>query len=225
MEFLFDTANIAEIKKCGDIYPYTGVTSNPSILKPEGAVDFFGHFRQIRGIIGPDRSLHIQVVAEDSHTMVKEAEKILEMVDDKVSIKIPTTEEGLKAMQILKGKGATITATAIYTKFQGMLAIAAGADYIAPYYNRMESQDIYADHTIIALAQVINSKRLNCKILAASFKNTGQVMAAITAGAHAVTVLPELLNEGLDLPFVAKSVGNFTKSWQSVYGSRGILDM
>lgn len=65
MEYMFDTANIELIKKYNEIFPTTGVTSNPSIIKKEGKIDFFNHFREIREIIGMDKTLHMQVVAKD----------------------------------------------------------------------------------------------------------------------------------------------------------------
>lgn len=83
--------------------------------------------------------------------MVKEAHAILKNVDDAVYIKIPTTEEGLKAMRALKAEGVHVTATAIYSKIQGFMAIACGADFIAPYYNRMENLDIDSCDTIAGI--------------------------------------------------------------------------
>ena len=71
-------------------------------------------------------------------------------------MKIPTTEHGIKAMRELYAQGIGITATAIYSKTQGILAIAAGADYIAPYFNRMESLDIDTVATIKSLAKLID---------------------------------------------------------------------
>ena len=130
MELLFDTANLEEIKMYSQYYPITGVTSNPSILKAEGNVDLYGTLREIRKVIGMEKSLHVQVLAEDADGMLKEAEAVLKNVDDKVFIKIPATEEGLKAMMLLKSKGIGVTATAIYTEIQGFMAIMAGADFI-----------------------------------------------------------------------------------------------
>lgn len=40
MEFMLDTANLADIKKFADFLPIAGVTSNPSIVKKEGKIDF-----------------------------------------------------------------------------------------------------------------------------------------------------------------------------------------
>ena len=61
MKYLLDTANLAEIKRFYDIFPIAGVTSNPSIVKREGNIDFFNHMKEIRSIIGIDKPLHIQV--------------------------------------------------------------------------------------------------------------------------------------------------------------------
>jgi TalC/MipB family fructose-6-phosphate aldolase len=206
MEFLFDTANIEAIKKYSEIYPITGVTSNPSIIKKEGKINFFEHFRQIREIIGMDRSLHIQVTATDAELMMKEAHAILKKVDEKVFIKIPTNEEGLKAMRALKKEGIGVTATAIYTKIQGYLAMEVGADFIAPYFNRMENMDIDAVDTIACFAEQIEKYGYRTKILAASFKNIAQVNAAFAAGAQTATLSPDLLHDALGMAAISKAV-------------------
>ena len=224
MEFLFDTANIEEIKKYGECFPYTGVTSNPSIIKALGKIEFFQHFKEIRNIIGFERSLHIQTLARDCEGILKEAEAILSHADDKVYIKIPTTEDGLKAMQILKKRGVHITATAIYTKIQGFMAINAGADFIAPYFNRMQNQDIDPVDTITAFAEMI-MRGFPTKIVAASFKNIAQVNEALIAGAHTVTLPPSLLHDVFSMPAIHKAVNDFADDWASVYGNQGILDM
>ena len=62
MKYLLDTANLAEIRRFYDIFPIAGVTSNPSIVKREGNIDFFDHMKEIRSIIGIDKPLPIQTV-------------------------------------------------------------------------------------------------------------------------------------------------------------------
>lgn len=225
MEFLFDTANIEEIKKFSHCYPITGVTSNPSILKKEGKIDFFEHFREIRQLIGQDKTLHIQVTAKDAQTMVSEGRTIREKIDDKVFIKIPTTEEGLKAMSVLKAEGAGITATAIYTKIQGYLAMEAGADFIAPYFNRMENMDIDSGNTISCFAKQIERYGYKTKILAASFKNIAQVNAAFATGAQAATVQPGLLRDALGMAAIGKAVDDFDCDWKTTFGDMDITQL
>lgn len=225
MELLFDTANIEEIKKYSQCYPITGITSNPSILKAEGKINFFEHLREIRSIIGMDRTLHVQVLAEDAEGMLKEAEAILKNIDDKVYIKIPTTEEGLKAMMILKAKGVGVTATAIYTQIQGFVAIMAGADFIAPYCNRMANLDVDFEDCISAFRQMIDENNSNCKILAASFKNIAQVNQAFLAGAQTVTVQPAVLHASFTMAAVERAVSDFQKDWEGVQGAVSIADL
>lgn len=225
MEFLFDTANLEAIKTYSECYPITGVTSNPSILKAEGKIDFFVHMRKIRELIGMERSLHIQVVAEDCDGILRDAQSVLRNVDEQVYIKIPVTEEGLKAMRILKAQGKGVTATAIYTKIQGFLAIAAGADFIAPYYNRMENLDVDSSGTIAAFRRMIDENGGKTKILAASFKNIAQVNSAFLAGAHTATLAPALLREAMGGAAIKKAVADFTADWTAIHGCVTIAEL
>lgn len=225
MEYLFDTANIEAIKKYSEIFPITGITSNPSIIKLEGKIDFFAHFREIRQIIGMDKTLHIQVLAEDAAGMIAEAKAILAKIDDKVFIKIPTTPQGLKAMRLLKAEGIGITATAIYTKMQGLLAMEAGADFIAPYFNRMQNLDINPCEVITTFAQMIAEYHYSTKILAASFKNMGQVNTAFECGAQAATLAPSLLVDAFNMPSIQKAVDDFATDWQKIFGKVSIADL
>ena len=222
MEYLFDTINVADIERFGTCFPYTGVTSNPSIIRNEGRIEFFEHFRRIRSVIGPQRSLHIQVVAQTRDEILKEADTILAKVDDSVYIKVPTTEEGLAAMQTLKRQGVRITATAVYTKVQGFMAIASGADFIAPYYNRVANLDVDPGELIGAIAAMIEAQQAPTKIVAASFKNIAQVNDALLAGAHAVTVRPDLLHEAFGAAAIGKAESDFAEDWAFVFGDSSI---
>ena len=187
MEFMLDTVNLAEIKKWAQILPLAGVTSNPTIIKREGELDFFEHLKKVRELIGPQPSLHVQVVAKDTAGMVAEAKKLQAELGGNLYIKIPVTQEGLVAIKQLKQADFKVTATAIYTTMQGLLALEAGADYLAPYYNRMENLDTDPVALIAQLASAREKSTQKGKILAASFKNASQVTKALGAGAQAVT--------------------------------------
>lgn len=219
MEILFDTANLSMLTELVPVYPVAGVTTNPTILAKEGRIDVYAHLRQIRTIIGPDRSLHIQVLAQDADGMVADAHRLLEQVDDKVFVKVPTTEQGLRAIRVLTAEGVRVTATAIYSSLQGMLAIAAGADYLAPYFNRMESQGVDARATVSSLAQFAARQGASCTVMVASFKKVAQVSDAFDAGATAVTVPPELLREALVAPAVTQAVAAFAHDWADAFGA------
>ncbi len=225
MEYLLDTINLEDIQTYRDYLPIAGVTSNPSIVKKEGHIDFFQHMRSIRNIIGVDRPLHIQVTAADADGMLRDADAMLQYVDDKVYVKVPATMEGLKVMRILKKRGYNVTATAIYTIAQGFLAMEAEADCLAPYYNRMEALNIDPEEVIRAFSKMIAQYGYATKIIAASFKNMGQVNKAFLAGAQAATVDPSILKGALEMPDISKAVADFQADWSSVYGDKLLSDL
>lgn len=225
MEYLLDTANLKDIKLYQEYFPITGVTSNPSIIKKEGKVDFFAHMKEIRSLIGAEKSLHIQVTSKDVEGMMQDAKAILQKVDTKVFVKVPVTLEGMKVIKILKKQGVNVTATAIYTKQQGFLAMAAGADFIAPYYNRMENSCIEPQGVIASFAAMIDRYGYPTKILAASFKNAGQVDQAFLAGAQAATMDPNILVDALKMPSILKAVNDFSDDWIEIFGEKMISDI
>ncbi|WP_196590336.1 fructose-6-phosphate aldolase [Pectinatus frisingensis] len=225
MKYLIDTANIGMIEKCNDLLPIAGVTSNPSIIKKEGKIDFFNHFKKIRQIIGSAKTLHMQILAQDSEGIIKEAHTILENVDKNVFIKVPATPQGLKAIRLLKQENIGVTATAVYTKTQGLMAMEAGADYIAPYFNRMENLDIDAADTIADFAEMIAVYGYETQILAASFKNIAQVNTAFKCGAQTATVAPDILLAAFAVPSIQKAVDDFDADWQETFGDISICDL
>lgn len=225
MEILIDTACVEKIRKYNSIYDLTGVTCNPSILAKEKP-DFFGILDQIRKIIGPDKELHVQLTASTAEDMQKEAEVITSHFGkEHTYVKVPTNEEGIRTIKLLKQQGYLVTATAIYTAQQGMLAMSVGADYLAPYYNRMCNNN-YDPHAQIAqMAYLIDRFHLPTKILAASFKNPGQIMDAYSAGAQAVTASPELLTLMVETPNVYDALSRFSKDWAGNYGNKKIFEL
>lgn len=219
MELILDTANLAEIKKYNDMINLAGVTTNPSICKKDNVTDFFKHMNEIRSLIGKDKSLHVQTVAKDYDGMIKDAETILDKIDDQVYIKVPTTGVGLQVMKELKRRNVNVTATGIYTKMQAYLAVNVGADYLAPYYNRMENHNIDPNEAILSIANMIEKSGSQSKILAASFKNVNQVNAALEYGAQSVTFGPDILDAALGLPTIQKAVDDFGADWESLHGA------
>lgn len=218
MEIILDTANISDIKKYNDILNISGVTTNPSICKKENISNFFEHMNKIRSVIGMEKDLHVQVVAKDYEGMIKDAETIIENIDEDVYIKVPTTTVGLSVIKELKHRDIKVTATGIYTKMQAYLAMNIEADYLAPYYNRMENHNIDPQDAILRISELISKYDSKAKILAASFKNVNQVTTAFECGAQSVTLGTDILDSALGLPTIQKAVDDFGADWESLYG-------
>lgn len=216
MKIILDTANLTDIKKYNEIYNITGVTSNPTILSKEKE-DFFPLLHRIRNEI-KEKELHVQVTADTCEEMIKEAKSIVDVTGKNTYIKVPTNEEGIKTMKQLKHMGYHVTATAIYMPQQAMLAASIGADYVAPYYNRMNNINIDSRKAISDISFLFNHFQLKTQILAASFKNTQQIMDALLAGSHSVTASPKLFSQMVESPIITSAVEGFKKDWISTYG-------
>ena len=222
MEIILDTANLKDIRRYNDIYDITGITSNPTILAKEKA-EFFPLLLEIRSIIG-DKQLHVQVTGSSCEEMLKEAETLTDRLGKDTYIKVPTNEEGIKTMKVLKSRGYKVTATAIYMPQQAMLAASVGADYVAPYFNRMNNMNVDSKKAIADMAWLFEHNNIRTKIVAASFKNTQQIMDSLMAGAQAVTVSPELYTQMVENPMIDSAIAGFAADWEATYGDKRIYE-
>lgn len=218
MIYILDTADIKEIERLFDLYPIDGVTTNPSIISKEKR-DFIPLLKDIRSVIGSDAMLHVQALGTDSDGIVKEAEYLNETIGGNLYIKIPVIPQGIKAIKTLKKQGIKTTATAIFTPQQALIAAKAGADFAAPYVNRLDNILSDGVNVVREILLLYKNYNITAKVLAASFKNAEQVHRVSLYGCHAVTVNPEIMDLLVRHPLTDASVAKFIGDWDSVYGS------
>lgn len=217
MLYLLDTADLKAIERAYNFYPMDGVTTNPTIISKEKR-DFLDILKDIRKIIGEESMLHVQAVSLTAEKMVEEAEYLNRVIGGNLYIKIPVIPEGIKAMKILKQKGIKITATAIFTAQQALMAAVAGAEFVAPYVNRIDNISGDGVDVVAQIVQLLGQYDLDAKVLAASFKNVQQVHSVALTGGQSVTVNPEILDAMLMHPLTDWSIDQFVNDWESVYG-------
>ena len=157
--------------------------------------------------------------------MMRDAEAIFRHVDENVYVKVPVDFAGVKVIKALKRQGANVTATAVYGMDQAFIALEAGADCIAPYYNRMEALGVDAANVIGNIAGIINHYGYESEILAASFKQPVQIDRAILAGAHSVTAAPNVLREIFAKKIVSDAVRTFADDWAGLYGGKTLAEL
>lgn len=223
MEYILDTANVSEIKHCNEFYPLAGVTTNPSIIAKENT-DFWKLVEDIRTIIGHDKMFFAQTVQTTAEKIIEEAILLNERSGGDFCVKIPIGEEGLKATMQLKKIGIKVLMTAIFTPAQALIAAKAGADYVAPYVNRLDSIIGDGCEVVAQIVELFNIYNLPCKVLAASYKNAEQVHKCAMAGCHCVTVTADVLRSVLSHPMTDAAIMGFEKDWTEVYGNKTILD-
>ena len=217
MKFIIDDANVEAIKNLYEYFPVEGVTTNPSILAKSKRPPY-EVLGEIREFIGKDADLHVQVVSKCAEDMVTEAEEMLKRLGENTYIKVPTTREGLKAMKLLSSKGVKITATAIYTPMQAFLAAKAGASYAAPYVNRIDNLGADGIETVKKIHDIFQNNGLKTEVLAASFKNSQQVLELCAYGIGAATIAPDVIEGLIKNDAVTAAVGAFTKDFVGLCG-------
>ena len=214
MKLCIDTANTGLIRKIYETYPVDGVSTNPSILAKEKR-DPYEVLHEIRDIIKDDE-LFVQVISDNAETMREEAHHIISELGEKTLIKIPCIPEGYRAMKLLKEDKIRFIGTAVYTSMQGFLAAKAGAEYIAPYVNRIDNLGYDGIETAKEIHDMIVSNHLDSGLLAASFKNTRQVKELIRYGVKAVTLSPDLFETMVKNASVEDAVEVFRKDFKTL---------
>ena len=217
MKFIVDSADIAQIKEAYEYLACDGVTTNPSILAKSGR-EPYSVLKEIREFIGKDADLHVQVISEDYDTMISEAERITSELGNNTFIKVPVTKIGLKVIKALKARGKRVTATAVYMSSQAYLAAQAGADYIAPYVNRIYDIGNDGVEVVSQIQNILDAGNYETKILSASFKNVSQVVAMAELGVYSATVQPEVLWKLIDNPTVDSAVNTFKCDFENLCG-------
>ena len=217
MIYMADTADLSALKDLYDFFPLEGVTTNPTILKQSGlklseAID------SILKITG-NGMIHVQVMSEDADDIVKEAKTYKNYFDigDNYYTKIPVTPQGYKAMRILKDSGVNVTATAIFTQQQALIAARAGADFVAPYVSRLDNISSHGIEVVRDIVKNMTDYKLATKVLAASFKTVDQIYRVSMNGSHSVTVNPDLLMQLIKHPMTDISVRTFHEDGEGLY--------
>lgn len=210
MRFFIDTANVEEIRQANELGVICGVTTNPSLIVKEGR-DFIQVIKEITSIV--DGPISAEVISLDHEGMVNEAEK-LSQIHKNIVIKIPMTEEGLKAVNILSKKGVKTNVTLIFSAAQALLAARAGATYVSPFVGRLDDIGKDGIELIAEIAEIFDVNAIETEIIVASVRNPIHVLQAAKLGAHIATVPFKVIKQMLLHPLTDKGIAQFMKDWE-----------
>ncbi|WLS80352.1 fructose-6-phosphate aldolase [Erwinia pyri] len=217
MEFYLDTADVAAVRRLANVLPIKGVTTNPSIVA-RGKRDIYSVLQELQEAIGTEGQLFAQVLGRDADKMVEEAHKLREAIPSLV-VKVPVTHAGLSAIKQLRALNIPTLGTAVYGAGQGFYAALAGASYIAPYVNRLDSQGGDGIGLVRELQKLVELHCPETQVLAASFRTPRQVLECMLAGCTAITVDPAVAELFLMDPAVEDALNRFDQDWSAAYGA------
>jgi transaldolase len=209
MKIFLDTANVAEIREGVALGVVDGVTTNPSLIAKEKR-PFRPLVEEICAIVPGDVSL--EVVATEFEDMVKEGEQLAQVAPNAV-VKVPLTQDGLKAVKHLSGKGIRVNQTLCFSAPQALLSAKAGATYISPFLGRLDDIAAVGMDLIRDICEIYRNYGFKTQVLAASIRNPLHVVDAAKAGAHVATMPFAVLQQLMKHPLTDIGLKKFLDDW------------
>ncbi|MBP1969843.1 transaldolase [Virgibacillus natechei] len=209
MKFFIDSANIDEIRTANELGILSGVTTNPSLVAKEG-VSFHERLGEITKEVSG--SVSAEVIAEDAEGMISEG-KELAAIAENITVKVPMTLEGLKAVKALSDLNIKTNVTLIFNANQALLAARAGASYVSPFLGRLDDIGQDGMDLIATISAIFDRHNIHSEIIAASIRHPLHVTDAAVNGAHISTIPMKVIGQLVKHPLTDQGIEKFLSDW------------
>lgn len=209
MKFFIDTANLEEIREANALGVISGVTTNPSLVAKEN-VSFHDRLREITAEVSG--SVSAEVIATDFEGMVKEGEELAEIAPN-ITIKVPMTPDGLKAVKIFTERNIKTNVTLVFSANQALMAARAGATYVSPFLGRLDDIGHNGLDLVSEIANIFAIHDIDTEIIAASVRHPVHVTEAALHGAHIATVPSKVIMQMFNHPLTDQGIEKFLADW------------
>jgi len=212
MKFFIDTANLDEIKEAAALGILDGVTTNPSLLSKE-TMPYRELLTEICKVVsGP---VSAEVVALDTAGMMREAEDLARIAKN-ITIKIPCTVDGIKAVKLLAGQNIMTNATLCFSPMQALMVAKAGGTFISPFVGRLDDVSHVGMELIQQIVTIYNNYGFDTEVLVASIRNPLHVVDAALMGAHVATMPFKVIGQLMKHPLTDVGLKRFLEDWEKV---------
>lgn len=210
MKIFGDTANIEHLREFAFILD--GVTTNPTLAAREGKT-FKEVIPEICEIV--DGPISAEVLSLDAEGMVEEARKMSKWHDN-VTIKIPMTPEGLKAIKQLSEEGIKTNCTLVFSANQALLAAKAGATFVSPFVGRIDDIGHDGMEVVAEILDEFDNYDFDTQVIVASVRHPKHVKQAALMGADIATVPYKVLKKMFCHPKTDEGIESFLEDYRKV---------
>ena len=217
MKVFIDSADIKEIREVAGWGILDGVTTNPSLVCKTGRP-----FREcvqdiLAAVNGP---VSVEAISTDASGMIKEGEGWAKLDQSKVTIKIPMTVEGLKAVRGLTERNIKTNVTLVFSLNQALLASRAGATFVSPFVGRLDDISHDGMALIHDIVDMIDYYGFDTEVISASIRHPLHVIESIRAGAHIATIPYDILIKMTKHPLTDAGIKKFYEDYQKIPGTK-----
>ena len=211
MKFFLDSANLEEIKDAALSGILDGVTTNPSLVSKEGEQKGFNELvAEICDIVnGP---VSAEVINTEFDKMVEEAE-ILADIHKHIVVKMPLTENGIRATKHVSDRGINVNVTLVFSASQALLAAKAGAKYVSPFVGRLDDVSESGMGLIEDIVTIYNNYDFETEILVASIRHPMHIAESATLGADVATMPYKIFKQLYKHPLTDIGLERFLSDW------------
>lgn len=211
MKFFLDTAEADKIKKYNDLGMVDGVTTNPTLILKSGRTQREAIEEICKMVKGP---ISVEGAATTTNELVKEAEEFASWAKNVVA-KVPMSQDGLRAVQLLAKKGIKTNVTLVFSPAQALLAAKAGANFVSPFIGRLDDVGVEGMDVISQIKQIYDNYEYVTEILVASVRSPVHVVQAAMLGADICTMPPDVLEKMYRHPFTDAGMAKFLADWNA----------
>ncbi len=217
MKIFVDTADLDEIRELASWGIIDGVTTNPTLVAKSGR-SFKEVIDEIFDIV--DGPISLEAMSEIAEDMVKEAKDIVSTIPEKhrknITIKIPMTPEGLKAVKVLNKQGIQTNVTLIFSANQALLAAKAGATFVSPFIGRLDDIGQEGMEIIEEIMDIFTNYDIDTQVIVASIRHPIHVIQAARLGAHIATIPPGIIRKMVKHSLTDVGIERFLKDWKKI---------
>lgn len=210
MKLFIDTANIDEIRQIASWGVLNGATTNPSLIAKEGR-DLKDVIEEIIQLV--DGPISAEVVAHNAEEMIEQG-KALSKIHKNIVIKVPMTEEGLKAIKAFSAMNIKTNCTLIFSANQALLAARAGASFVSPFIGRVDDVGNNGIEIVSEIVQIFDLHGIDTEVIAASIRTPQHVTESALAGSHIATIPFGVFEKMLKHPLTDIGNAKFNKDWK-----------
>jgi transaldolase len=214
MAIFIDSSDPKEIK---DLYAWgciSGVTTNPLIIAKEAPdADLGERIREVLAVSWGDVS--VELTTETEKDMYEEAMRYHAWDPQRICIKVPFGEVGLRVLHQLSKQGIKTNVTCLMAMNQAYLAALSGATYVSIFSGRVRDMGYDVRPVIANTRAVLEQENLPSKIIVGSMRHMMDVNEALEAGAHIPTITPPILRKMVWNPRTIETINEFNTAWRN----------